>query len=709
MSEVSFPGPGQDGEQPPPGDAARDEAAGMPAGVPEDDWDGDAEMASYIADLEAGRARIPEEWEIEGPAATIGLGDAADVDLVELAAMLGPDGLGGQVFARDRSADVMRPGPVLAALTEQAAGELERLDGDQLLGVMSAAGRIASRAESLRLAAVAQFARLRAAEYQDAVARGVPRGCRGGEFPDAELAMELVASPRAAAGLLDLAEDTAARYPHTRAALHAGLIDGDRARIIWRHTRHLSDADAAQAEEILAGLAPGLRYDALARKATAIAIKLDPEAFKRGKEQERRDRQRVAAGPEDSGNAFLSGRELATEDVLASKAHIDALAAALRRGGLPGTLQHLRVLAFVDLTQGRDPLDRLTGPRPADPAGEGSHRHGPRSGEQPHGDDGAGDDGSGDGYQHGPAPGDEPFGDAHRDDSRSGHDDSPQAHGESPQGAGEDDNCAGADGDEPGEAEDDELGWSDDDDEDGDWDDGGGAGGGPGGPDGPGTRPGPTAPIPALINLTVPAGSIFGWSNAPGEIGGWGLTGPDETRRLLEAASQHPRTRLCVTILGPDGTAVAHGCARGSHPWIPPPIGGERNRDGPNAQQAAALGEFLRGLNITVTPIAKVTCDHADREGRYTPSRKLKHLIQARTARCTAPGCGAQAVHCDLDHTLAYPTGITCQCGLAPACRHHHRCKQAPGWQLEQPEPGVMRWTTPSGRSYTTRPTVYEQ
>ncbi|MFY9777118.1 MAG: hypothetical protein WAK28_21330, partial [Trebonia sp.] len=76
MSEASFPDPGPDGEQPPPGTPARAETAG----VPEDDWDGDAEMAAYIADLDAGRARIPEEWEIEGPAATIGLGDAADVD-----------------------------------------------------------------------------------------------------------------------------------------------------------------------------------------------------------------------------------------------------------------------------------------------------------------------------------------------------------------------------------------------------------------------------------------------------------------------------------------------------------------------------------------------------------------------------------------------------------------------------------------------------
>jgi len=226
--------------------------------------------------------------------------------------------------------------------------------------------------------------------------------------------------------------------------------------------------------------------------------------------------------------------------------------------------------------------------------------------------------------------------------------------------------------------------------------------------DGPGPPPGPPAPFPALINLTIPAGTAYGWSTAPGEAGGWGLTDPDETRRLLQAASAHPRSRLCITLLAPDGTAVAHGCARGSHPWIPPPASAERNRDGPDAREAAALADFLRGLNITFTPIAKVTCDHAGAEDRYAPSRKLKHLVRARTARCTAPGCGAQAVHCDLDHTLAYPAGITCQCDLAPACRRHHRCKQAPGWLLTQPEPGIMHWTTPAGRSYTTRPTIYQ-
>ena len=253
---------------------------------------------------------------------------------------------------------------MLAALTEQAAGDLGRLTDNQVIGAMSAARRLAARAAYLELTAVAEFTRRREAQLADAAARRVPRGCRDGEFPDAELGMELVTSSRAAQDMMDMALDLPARLPRTWAALGAGLIDDYRARLIWKPTQHLTDADAAHADEILAALAPGLRYDQLARKATAVAMKLDPEAFTRGKDEARRDRQRVAAGREESGNAFLSGRELAIEDALASKAHIDALAVALRRGGLPGTLQRLRVLAFNDLTQGRHPLDRLTSPGP---------------------------------------------------------------------------------------------------------------------------------------------------------------------------------------------------------------------------------------------------------------------------------------------------------------------------------------------------------
>jgi hypothetical protein len=239
-------------------------------------------------------------------------------------------------------------------------------------------------------------------------------------------------------------------------------------------------------------------------------------------------------------------------------------------------------------------------------------------------------------------------------------------------------------------------------------------------PAGRGSSP-PPAPVPALINLVVHAGTLFGWDTTPSQAGGWGLLDADETRAMIAAASRHPATRWCLTVLSGDGTATAHGCSPGQHAWAPPdhhraPGGypgplGERDEPGapvPTAAQAARLAAFLRGLNVTLQPIAKEGCEHAAAEFRYTPSRKLAHLVRARTATCDAPGCAAQAVHADLDHTVPYPDGPTDQCNLGPKCRRHHKAKQAPGWKAEQPQPGVARWTLPSGRIHATRPTVYD-
>src|SRR5579862_9307792 len=105
MVSAPFPGSGQDdGEQPPQ------------PGVPEDDWDADADMARFLDDVEAGRERIPAA-DPRGPAVLFTLGEAGDVAPVELANMAGPDGLGGDTFSQDAMADALRPGPLLFALT----------------------------------------------------------------------------------------------------------------------------------------------------------------------------------------------------------------------------------------------------------------------------------------------------------------------------------------------------------------------------------------------------------------------------------------------------------------------------------------------------------------------------------------------------------------------------------------------------------------
>ena len=230
-------------------DALDDGWDGLPRCVPEDDFDADAEMARWVADIEAGRERIPEEWERDGSAISLSLGDACDLDPALLAAMLGPDGLGGQAlgpaFGQDRAADALPPGPVLSALAEQAAADPAGLSDDQLTGVMRAARRQRNRDAYLETLMIAEHGRRRAADYDDARARKVPPGRRPGEFAPDELAIELVCTAGEADGLIERGLALTARLPRTLAAMAAGAISADRAAAIAAWTASLTDHDAA--------------------------------------------------------------------------------------------------------------------------------------------------------------------------------------------------------------------------------------------------------------------------------------------------------------------------------------------------------------------------------------------------------------------------------------------------------------------------------
>jgi hypothetical protein len=208
-----------------------------------------------------------------------------------------------------------------------------------------------------------------------------------------------------------------------------------------------------------------------------------------------------------------------------------------------------------------------------------------------------------------------------------------------------------------------------------------GTGNGPGGPDGPGNgsggsgglggpgpapRPGPDAgpSLAALVTITIPLATYQGRSDAPGEAGGFGLLDRDDARDLAAAAARHPRTRWCVTALNPDGTAAAHGCLPGRHP--PPGTGPPGHQHPPPGTAPSCTGP--PGLLTTrMTPITRGPCDHTHAEVGYHPSRTLTHLVRARNATCTAPGCGRPAARCDLDHTTAWDKGgLTCECNMAP-------------------------------------------
>jgi hypothetical protein len=356
--------------------------------------------------------------------------------------------------------------------------------------------------------------------------------------------------------------------------------------------------------------------------------------------------------------------------------------------GVEGSIRELKVLAMLDLLQERDSTLRLTAQ------------------DQRAGQDQAAQDQEATRDQAGtvaatPAP----------------------ADGEPADGEPADGEPAGS------EAED---GEGDGDGEDGGWrdgpDDGGDDGSGPppgggtgrGGPRGPAGTGGTGTRLAAQVTIVVPWEAWLGQPSGPGEAGGFGLIDGAQIQDLLTAAARDPDSRGCVTVLGPDGTAIAHGCGRGplTLPTTgtnqdqpdgpdPPDPPGDRKPAGPTTQVTSAQ-DMIRRLKISLAPVTRGPCDHQAQEPGRLPSRRLRHLIRARNPVCTAPGCGRPAIRCEQDHTLAWEDGgITCECNLGPQCKHHHIIKHLNHWLLEQPEPGTFTWHTPAGRTYTTRPAQY--
>jgi Domain of unknown function (DUF222) len=548
-------------------------------------------------------------------------------------------------FAQHGESDAMPPGPMLASVVHALTGEtgegLAALSDDQLVGVIAATRRLESRIAWTQLAAMAEFAARRPAEPGG---RGRGRSAQPCEFAADELAGELHLTWQSAAGQVAYAQAVADRLPRTFAGLAAGTIHPVHVRIIADETSILSAADAARADAELAGAAGSMTFGRLRSHAHRLILKLDPEAARKRKETARQDAH-VRRFPEDSGNAGMVARELPPDEVLASWQHVEQRALDLRAVGVPGTLQELRVRAYLDLLQERDARTALT---PDGGPAAGSAHAAPDASPQDAGGPGAPPDGTTD--TTGPGDPGGPGGNS------------------GPGGPGGN----GGPGPQPGRP----------------------AGTGPGGRAAP--DPGPA--VAALVNLTVPLATVTGHGETPGEATGYGILDPDAARDLAAAAARHPRTRWCLTALAPDGTAAAHACLPGPLPW----------HAGPQAAAALRARTPAPTRALTWTPVIRGPCDHAHAERRYRPGRLLQHLVRARNTRCTAPGCGQPAARCDLDHTVPWDQGgRTCECGLAPLCRHHHRCKQAQGWRLEQPEPGVLVWHTPSGRSYATTPTVY--
>ena len=651
-------------------------------------------------------------------------------------------------FGSGDDLDELEPGPALAGLTDTVSrpDRIADLDDDELIGALRAWRRLESWTAAGTLSVVAELARRRPAD------RTAP--ANPGQFPDQpsefltdEVAFALTLTGPAAGTCLDLAMDLAIRLPGTAHALRAGIIDYLRARIIAEATRILSPDGARRVEALILAKAGQQTSGQLRAVLARTILAIDPEAAQRRREQAQKD-PRIRRWREDAGTAALAGYGLPPADVLEADQHLTERAQDLRAAGLPGTMDELRARAYLDALLGRDP----TQPAEPDAASESSPpastpQSGPDAGSAasgapastppsgPHAGSAAsgapastGPSGSPDAAPSteaalsgapadpessasstGAGPSSPSVGTPPSTDSQPSTDTAPSAKATSSQ--------ASADPEPPAPS----------------------ASAAPSAEAGPRAAPAaPTGPtgsggrLAARINVTVPLATLLGLPGGPGDIGGFGPIGPALARDITARAAAHPSTSWSLTITN-TGHAIAHGPIparrarrfftipsgpddggpddRGPHDGGPqdggPHDGGPGHRP-PGQPRPPGRPPNPGDLTVKITPLARDGCDHRTEEFRYQPGQRLQNLIRARTATCSAPGCRRPAARCDLDHTIPYDhRGRSCECNLAPLCRHHHRTKQAQGWHLEQLAPGIMRWTTPAGRRYTTTPTTY--
>lgn len=460
-----------------------------------------------------------------------------------------------------------------------------------------------------------------------------------------EVAASLTLTARTADRLVDFAIALDG-LPLTRAALAAGESDTGKAHVIADEVTGLGAAHAAAVEAAVIGRAPGMTSGQLRSATHRAVLAADPSAARRRRERARKDA-RVEVWHENSGTAALAGRDLPPAEVLAADKRISAFARELKANGAPGTMDQLRAKVYTALLIGQSPDSLLASLVVHGPSAEGAGREPSAS----------------------PA-------------TRWPEDASKPAR-------------EGANGPEAAAA---------------------GAGGPGTGEAGTAGMPAPSgwpagAGISGSVNLTMPLATWLGASEAPGNVPGFGPMSADDARELAALLAVRAGSRWCITLTDGAGRAVAHGCARAKPMARPPgqPPGGVKRAPG---QAPPEVGRATPGpveLTVTIRPLAVTECSHERESAGYRPSPGLRHIVEIRNQRCTAPGCRRPATQCDLDHTIPYDQGgRTCECDLAPKCRRHHHAKLVRGWRVGQPRPGVLDWRLPHGRTYRVEPEPYE-
>jgi hypothetical protein len=249
------------------------------------------------------------------------------------------------------------------------------------------------------------------------------------------------------------------------------------------------------------------------------------------------------------------------------------------------------------------------------------------------------------------------------------------------------------------------------------------------------------------MTLTVPWRTLAGLAGEPGQLGRLGAVTAEVARGLATAAAANPACEWKIIVIGKSGEAIAitrldkrhkARCGIGLDErrgpgWVARIILTVSTADlatGALPGQEEFPGWTVLGklLNVALEAAAKTAlaaaradldaspaagsspagCGHLGAVSSYRIPDSMRRLIEARDQTCRSPVCRQPAWRTDMDHTIPYDLGgPTCRCNVSAECRHHHRLKQLKGWQLRQPQPGVLIWVTPARLTYTVEPDPY--
>ncbi|MCS5719507.1 HNH endonuclease [Herbiconiux sp. CPCC 205763] len=217
-------------------------------------------------------------------------------------------------------------------------------------------------------------------------------------------------------------------------------------------------------------------------------------------------------------------------------------------------------------------------------------------------------------------------------------------------------------------------------------------------PDNP-ARP---ASITAAVLVTVPAATVAGASDEPGELHGYGPIDADTARQIAATAPTFLRV-LTHPVTGEPTMVTRHwGRATADHL----PTRDAATHPTTDATRPSSAARPTGGGGAALPTTGADGHDEAGRD-RYSASPELRLVLAAIDQTCRFPGCGRRANRCELDHTHDWAHGgATTAENLTYLCSRHHHLKHDTGWTVkpDPDRPRHLNWRSPHGRHHHTAP-----